>query len=804
MKSRIKIIPTLILGVLFLFKLSPVLSQSDSLRYVFREQKDKKDSYSLTGTITDSVTNLPISRVSIYTDNKFSGTTTDDAGRYFIELEAGIHKVTFRHISMIPITYKIALYGNGVINVKMAEKRTSLDEVVITGENSQQALVKVSTGIVRMTIEDLKKLPAFLGEPDVIKGIQSMPGVTSVGEGSSGINVRGGQTDQNLILMNDAMVISSNHAMGFLSPFNPDVVQNAELYKGSLSSQYGGRASSALKIQMKRGNLEKWGLEASLGTSSNKLTLEGPIVKEKLSVLLSSRVSNANWLLRKVQNADIKNSSIQFYDIYGSIFYKINQKLQLEVNTLQTSDNFKFSNQFGYKWNVSVSSLNLKAFLNDNLSIQSMLAYGDFSNSYFDPSGPESATVTNGIKYIQGKISGLATLKKHEFILGVEGIRYTSKPETISPYDNLSLIQSRSIDKDNGSELAFFLSDDWNNEGKFALSAGLRASYYFQQGADSVFLYGENQVKDKSSITDTLIFGSSDKIKSYSGIEPRVSARITISKNQTIKLSYSRMIQYIQAISNSTGPTPIDIWQVPTVHIKPLISDNFSVGYFLNSKNTMWSYSIELFSRKTQNQLDYKDFADLFLNNTLETELVNSDARANGVEVLLKKNLGKWNGWLAYTFSRSQLKTNNEITQNRINNGDWYPSNFDKPHNATFVVTRKIAKKGLFSTNISYSSGRPISIATETYFIDNVVIPNYSDRNSYRIPNYFRLDLAITIGSILRKIDDNLVIGVYNLTSRRNAYSVFFERDRETLKMKPFKLSILGTAFPSITYSVKF
>lgn len=776
-------------------------AQQDTLIYTFTDTTNANPaiSYNLTGIIKGP-DNEPISKVSIYIDGQFSGTNTDDFGRYFLALAPGKYKVVIHHISMQPKTLTLFLYGNGVINITMSEKRYNLDEVIISAENLSENINRTLAGRVYMDVNELKTIPAFLGEPDIIKSLQFIPGVTSTGEGSSGFNVRGGQADQNLILINDALVLSSNHALGFLSPFNPDVTQDFTLYKGNVPSYYGGRTSSTLSISMRHGSLEKANLHASLGTATSKLLMEGPVIKNKVSGILAIRKSNSNWLIRKVKNPDIKNSTLNFSDLYGSIYAQLSPTTQVEVNTLYTGDLFKFSSEFGYEWNTSLSSLTIKSLLSKKISLIGMVAYGNFENSLFDPSGAESAKVKNGTSYWQGKLSTLLTSKKNSLTLGLEFVDYRSKPETIAPYNENSGITRKSVRKDRGIETAGFISNEWSPSDFFSVVAGIRFSYYEQRGPTTIFLYQDASPKSESTIIDSLKY-SSGRVEAFNGFEPRISLRLKLSEKKSIKLSYTRLIQYIHSISNTSAPTPIDLWQVSTKYIPPQLADNFSAGLFCNSKQDLWSFSTEFFYRSTTGQIEYKDFAQLFLNKHIESELISSIGKAYGIEFQVKKNIGKWTGWLAYTYSRSILRTKSKFEEELINDGNWYPSNYDRPHIASIVLNRKLWPKGLFSISTQYSTGRPVGSISSSYIVNGTTIPNYSERNEIRLQNYFRVDLSITTGSLFKKIDDKLNISIYNLSGRRNAYSLLFKQDANSSTLKPYRVSILGTIFPSITYS---
>ena len=654
-----------------------------------------------------------------------------------------------------------------------------------------------------MTAQELQAIPAFLGEADIFKGLQLLPGVSSVGEGTSGINVRGAKTDQNLLVMNEALVLSSNHALGFLSAFNTDVTENFTLYKGNLPANFGGRAGSALDIQMREGDRENWGGKLGVGTSNAKLLLEGPLVKDKVSLILGARVSNTNWLLRQARDFDIKNSKLNFYDLYTGLSWEIKTGHKIEANTLITSDYFKFSNEFGYDWANRVSSVKYKGILTENLSISALFTDGNFNNAFFDPEGIDAARVDNGMNYQQGKVSGVWANSDFSVTAGLEGIYYKGKAERLSPYNEESSAEESQIGKEKGLELAAFASLEWEITEKTGLVAGIRYSGYNQFGPDTLYQYQSQAPITEENIIERTPVGKGS-IQRYSGIEPRFSFRQNITQHSSVKLSYSRLYQYIQSVSNTFGPTPIDLWQLSTTYIPPQRSDSFSLGYFKNSKDNKWEFSIDGFYRMTENQVEYRDFAEIFGNPHLETELVFGEGKAYGVELLAKKNLGLFTGWLAYTYSRSFFRTTSAFSDEQINQGDWFPSNYDKPHEVNFILSRKMYPRGLFNLSVNYSTGRPVNAVNASYVLGGLIVPEYSGRNEYRIPDYFRVDISYTVDKVFSKKGDSLNFSIYNLLGRRNAYSVFWKKDGDSQQLRPYRLAILGAIFPSISYTIDF
>ena len=780
-------------------------AQTDSLTFSFgKNEGSHPKTYILTGKITSKDMDEPIQGVGVHVDGLFTGISTDKFGTYFLTITPGDHKVAFRHISNIPVFTRILLYENGVVNLEMSEKNFELEGVVVMSDEPDRNVRNPITGVTKLTTQELKAIPAFLGEADIFKGLQLLPGVSSMGEGTSGINVRGAKADQNLLLMNEALVLSSNHALGFLSGFNTDVTETFTLYKGNLPANFGGRAGSALNILMRPGSKESWQGQLGLGTSNGKILLEGPVLKDKVSVIFGGRISNVNWLLGQARDLDIQNSKLNFYDGYLGLNWDLGKGHQLEANTLVTGDNFQFSDQFGYDWANRISTLRYKGILGESISISALIADGNFDNAFFDPEGVDAARVENGMRYQQGKFSGTWVKDNLALTAGVEGIYYRGKPEQISPYDEESAIQSEQVGKERGVEYSGFATLEYELGENTGFVAGIRYTGYSQLGPDTVYQYNPNAPISTDEIIGEVSYPSG-KIKSYSGLEPRFSLRQNLNPTLSLKLSYARLFQYIQSVSNTFGPTPIDLWQLSTTYIPPQRSDNFSLGIFKNSKNNTWEYSIDAFYRSSFNQVEYRDFAQIFLNPHMETELVFGQGEAYGAEFLIKKNLGIVTGWLAYTYSRSLFRSQSNFEEEQINGNEWFPSNYDKPHEVNFILSRKMYPRGLFNLSINYSTGRPVSAVTASYILNGgLVVPDYSQRNQYRIPDYFRVDLSYTVEKVFSKKGDSLNFSIYNLLGRRNAYSVFWKKDGDSQELRPYRLAILGSIFPSITYSIQF
>lgn len=748
----------------------------------------------LTGTITNAATGQPVSGAHIHVQGILAG-TADEQGKYFVLMNPGNNRLAIRHVSMQAQIFDLYVFQTSVFDVGMDERVFELEEIVVHSEETDANVKQVMVGSAVLKASDIRVMPALVGEPDVIKSLQYLPGVTSVGEGSSGFNVRGGRTDQNLTLINDAILLGTNHAIGFLSPYNSDAVEDFTLFKGNIPSAYGGRIASTLNVQMRNGNAERWSLQLTPGTSTSKVLVEGPLVKGKISFLSGGRISNTNWLLNEVKDSNVRSSSVQFDDTYSSIYFKLGSKSNLLLNLLTTGDYFRFSDQYGYQWSSLLASTTFKYLLSDNASIVTLVAFGNTKNSFFDLRPAQSAQLSNGVSYTQVKSSFSKTFKNNTLQTGIEAVLYEGLPEILKFVGNSN--PPRQVNKSAGVEASLFASYDFNPVEWFSLNAGIRYSSFLRPKSERQYLYRSNGSRSVSSIFDTTVVAPRWL---YDGMEPRFSARFSLSRDKSIKLGYSRIFQYLHSISNTTSPTPTDSWQVSTQYIKPQQSDNFSVGYFQNLKDNLWSFSSEVFYRETKNQLEYKDFASLNVNDHIETELIGADGRAYGAEIQMKKNRGRWTGWVSYTFSRALARTVGG--EDQINDGNWFAANYDRPHSASLVLNRKFRNHGSFNCTFIYTSGRPVSIINAYYSVNGTVVPNYTNRNEYRIPDYFRLDVSFRVANIIKKIEDSLTIGVFNLLGFSNAYSVYYSRLQNQSELQANKLALIGSPIPSITYSV--
>lgn len=793
-----------ILGEGFLFH-AQAQQRRDSV-LIFGTPKDTVgNNVSLTGTVYNKETGLPLPGSIVSLTPYGDGIPTDDEGRYRMQLPPGRYEISFRYLGFEIATWRVRLYANGIHDVSLAGKVVVLDEVILEGVARDRNINDITAGIEKMSIRQIRTMPALLGEVDVIRSIQMLAGVNTAGEGSAGFNVRGGRIDQNLVLQDGAMMFNTSHVLGFFSVFNPDVTEAFDLYKGHIPAQYGGRTSSVLDVRMKQGNFEKIRAQGGLGIVGSRMAINGPLIKEKTSFLLGGRWSYSGWILGLLRNPTVRNSKASFYDLNAAVSQRIGTNNTVTLSLYSSYDNFRFSDQFGYNWGTRLLNLKWNSIITPNFLSSFSLIGGDYSSTLYEPSGVEGFELENGMRYYQAKQNFLFTgLNRHKINAGLEGFVYQGQPETIRPLDAFSVVKERSISKDRGREIAIYVNDEINLDEKLTLSLGLRYSFYQHYGPKSERQYAEGQPRQLRNVTGLLEYGKGETIAQYHGPEPRAALKLQLSKNNSIKLSYNRMRQYVHLVSNSAAPTPIDIWQVSNAYLPPQMADNFSLGYYHNFQDNNWETALELYYKKSQNLVEYRDFAALLINDHLETELLGGEGSAYGGELTIRRTRGRWSGWLTYTYSRSLVRVAGVTADESVNNGDWFPAYYDQPHSLNFVARKKLAQKGAFAANFTYRSGRPFTALVASYESGTTSIPHFSDRNAYRIPDYMRLDLSFTGGTVFTKLDDDITLSFYNVLSRKNAYSIFYSRTEFFFIPKAFKLSVLGATFPALTYNVRF
>ncbi|MBQ0909944.1 TonB-dependent receptor [Flavobacterium sp. F-328] len=772
-----------------------------------------QEKYTLSGTVIDGNSNETLIGVNVVVTELKTGVTTNEYGFYSITLPKGTYTVQVSYLGYKTIEQTLNLNQNIKNNFNLFGNETTLKEVIISDNKTKIDIKKPEMSVNKLSISAIKKMPVVLGEVDVLKSILLLPGVTNAGEGASGFNVRGGGADQNLILLDEATIFNSSHVFGFFSVFNPDAIKDLKLYKGGIPARFGGRASSVLDIYQKDGNSKEFHVNGGIGLISSRILAEGPLVKDKGSFLIGGRSSYAHLFLKLSEEQ--KDNAAYFYDLNTKLSYKLNPNNSLYLSGYFGRDVFSlrdsFSNIYGnttvnLRWNHLFSE---KLFSNLSL-IYSDYYYGldlDFVGFKWD-SGIKNYNIKYDFKnYISDKF---------KLNYGMNSIYYEFNPGTIRPSKPDSGINFAQLDKKYAFEPALYLNADHDISNKISLSYGLRYSMFYRLGASDVNLYQDNnpvlfnpelKIYEKATPIGQKSFSRNQVIESFNYLEPRFSAAYQINDEQSIKASYNRMVQYLQLISNTSSPTPLDIWTPSDNFIKPQIADQVALGFFKNFSNDQYSFEVETYYKKVQNRLDYIDGADLIANNAIEQIILNGQLRSYGLELLLRKNEGKLNGWISYTLSRSEQQTPGRTPlETGINNGQWYNSVYDKLHNLAVTSSYTLNDKWSFGANFALQSGQPVTFPTGQYEYLGIVVPSYGLRNKNRLPAYHHLDIAATLtpkSNANRQWKGEWVFSIYNLYNRRNAASINFRQNADTGANEAVRTSIFGVV-PAVSYNFKF
>nr|WP_121269913.1 carboxypeptidase-like regulatory domain-containing protein [Pedobacter schmidteae] len=756
----------------------------------------------LAGYVKHSKSGEGVSGASISVLGSTTRTVTDQFGYYSITLPKGPHTIKVNFIGLEDTKRNINLYSDGKLNIAMVDFITALNVVTISTEKSSNVKSTVM-GAQKISIKNVKQLPRLLGEADLVRVLLTLPGVTSVGEGSTGMNVRGGAVDQNLVLFDGATIFNPAHFFGFFSGFNAEVVKDAELYKSSIPVKYGSRLSSVLEVVTREGNRNKISGSGGIGPLSGNVTLEGPIGK-KTSFIIGGRSTYSDWTLGLLENEQFRHSSAKFYDANLRITHDINDKNTVYLTGYKSGDRFKLDGDTTYRYGNSNAVLKWKHNFNNRLFSVFAVGYDHYDfNMISDRNTINDYHFNFNIGQVHGKAEFVYTPNaKHKFEAGLSAIRISSNPGDYKAIGKGAAIPVH-IQQENALETALYFSDNYTINPNLSFNLGFRANMYNYLGPREVYQYAQAKPRTEESITDTL--PRTGNIKNYFGFEPRISVRYSFSANASIKLSYNRTRQNIHMLSNTTAVNPTDTWKLSDEYIRPQIGDQLAIGYFRNFKDNSIETSLEVYYKRIQHALTYKNAAKLLLNSHIETDVANATGKAYGLELLIKKTAGKLNGWISYTYSRTLMKMDDPLVEEPINKGNYFPADYDKPHVFNFISNYKFSHRFSVSLTANYATGRPITMPVARYYYGGSYRMLYDDRNNSRVPDYFRTDLSINIEGnhkVKKLFHSSFTLGVYNLTGRRNPYSVYFTA--ENGKINGYKLSIIGTAIPFATYNFKF
>ncbi|PWT73066.1 MAG: TonB-dependent receptor [Bacteroidetes bacterium] len=765
----------------------------------------KSNETNVAGYVTDLKSGEPLPGISIFIESLKTSVVTDQYGYFSLILPKGRNTLRIEGMGIRPISRNLMVHGDGKINIEVESMVMTLRNVTITAQKINNVR-NPQMGMQRIDMTTIKQIPVVFGEADILRAITALPGVKTVGEASTGLNVRGGSADQNLIQFNDMTIFNPSHFFGMFSSFNPEIVKDVELFKSSIPARYGGRLSSVLNINGKEGNKKNIEGSAGIGLLTSRLNLEGPLIKDKSSFIVGGRTTYANWLLNLLPD-QYKNSRASFYDLNLGITHQFNKKNSLYLIAYLSHDKFNLNNDTTYQYSNKNVSLKWKHVFANKLTGLFILGYDRYDYSIGSDNVPYSAYKLS-FDINQASFKTIFTYfldNKNTLDFGLSSIYYKLHPGSYQPASKESVVAPDQVAPEQALESAIFVSERHNFNNNLSIDVGLRYSMFNYLGPQMVNTYPPGIPKTEGNIISVTNYPSGKFIKTYSNPEIRASIRYAFSEMFSIKGSYNSQSQYIHLISNTTAMAPTDIWKLSDPNIKPQWGDQVSLGLYKNFKSNTIETSVEVYYKRIKNYLDYASGAQLVMNHHLETDVVPTWGKAYGVEFLIKKTSGKLNGWISYTWSRVFLKMDDSTVGALINHGNYYPANYDIPNDFTIIGNYKVNHRFSVSMNATYSTGRPFTLPIGRYYYANGPRTLYADRNAYRIPDYFRLDLSMNIDGnykVYQRTHNSWTIGVYNLTGRKNAYSVYYVTENGSIN--GYKLSIFGSAIPYVSFNIRF
>ena len=759
----------------------------------------------LSGYIKDAANGEALIGATVYIPTLKQGTASNSYGFYSLTVPKGTYRLTVSYIGYITTEETVEANENQNITFSLKDNSKEIDEVVVSAEAANANVERVEMGVAKLPIKTIQKLPAFMGEVDIIKTIQLLPGIQSGGEASSGLYVRGGGPDENLMILDEAPVYNASHLMGFFSVFNSNAINDIQVYKSGIPAEYGGKASSVIDIRQKDGNSKKFGMDGGIGNLSSRLTLEGPIIKDKWSFILAGRRTYYDVLGRAAGIEELSDNKLYFYDLNGKSNLVINDKNRIFISGYMGEDNFELGESIYMRWGNATATVRWNHIFGEKLFMNVSAIYSNYDYNLGVPGdNADNFDWSSRIRDYNGKLDFTLFLNPRNTIkYGLNVIHHNFRPGKVETNGENSMFSDMELAHYNALESAIYLSNEQKISDRFSVQYGVRLSHFQQVGDGEVNYYENPEKPQDDELTGTEKFGKWDKIgDAFVHLEPRLAMKYTLDRNSSAKASYNSMVQNLHLITNTQSPSPLDIWLPTSTYIDPLIVDQVSVGYFRNFRNNMWKTSVELYYKDMQNVLDYKEGAELFLNEEIETELLHGSGESKGMELLVKKAQGKLTGWVGYTWAKTTR------TVEGINNGNPYPSSYDRTHDLSIVSNYELNERWNLSANFVFSTGSPTSYPVAKYNIQGNQVYEYSSRNSNRIPNYHRLDLSATYDfkkNKNRRFKQSINFSIYNVYGRRNAYSITPEANEDNLQQTEFvRLSIIGAPIPSITYNFKF
>lgn len=770
-----------------------------------RNSSLKGGNATIVGYLIDETTKAVVPNARISSSNGKVVVGSNSEGLYSITLPLGLNYIDISAHEYKSARRQVMLYADGRLNIEIRQNVELLREVRILSQRGS-TLKNLEMGVNKLSIANIKQVPAVFGEPDVLRVVLTLPGVQSVGEASTGFNVRGGSADQNLVLLDNSTIYNPSHFFGFFSAFNPDIVKEVQLYKSTIPEKFGGRLSSVLEVQNRQGDKSKLKGSAGIGMITSRFNIEAPIDSGKTSFIFGGRATYSNWLLDLLPD-EYKNSRASFYDFNLGLSHTINKNNEINLTAYHSNDNFKLSSDTSYNYRNKNASLEWKTIFSSKLNGVFKTTVDNYKYDIKSDQNPVNAYSLN-FRINQVNVRGdfkYAFSDSHIFNFGLSSIYYNLSPGTFLPLGTESLVATDIVQTEKALETAIFFGDEFKISEKLSLNLGLRYSVFNALGPRKMAYYAENVPKTDVNITEVIDYKNNEVIKTYHAPEIRLSSRYIITNDFSVKASYNTLRQYIHLLSNTTAISPTDVWKLSDPNIRPQKGSQVSLGLYKNFSSQTIETSIEGYYKRLEDFLDYKSGANLVLNHNIEQDVISTRGKAYGVEFFLKKNSGKLNGWLSYAYSRILLKMDDINVGPLVNNGEYYPANYDKPHSFNFTGNYKIKQRYHFSLNFTYSTGRPITLPVAKYQYGGSYRVYYSDRNAYRIPDYLRLDASFNIegNHKLKQLTHNSwTFGVYNLTGRRNVFSTYFTQEAGAIN--GYNLSIFATAIPFVNYNIRF
>lgn len=799
------------LGLSFLF-----------VNLAFGQNNISRDSFSFMGTVRDA-NKIALPEANVQVEGTSIGIATDMNGFFILRLPKNSYNLIISYLGYEAKQLPLVLDRNKAQVITLEESISQLEEIVVRDQAADYNLRSTDLGVTQLTIQSIRQLPSLLGEADVIRSVLLLPGVTTVGEGAGGFNVRGGNTDQNLVLMDDVPLFNTSHLLGLFSVFNPDAVQKMTFYRGGIPPQYGGRSSSVLDIQLKDPDLQKLHLNGGVGLLASRLLVEAPIIKNKLSAYAAGRVSYAGYLFNFLPDEELKQTQANFYDIVTKLKFRWNDRNQVQFMGYRSKDAFRLpgnntgtvgvnANSTLFEWQTTLFSLRWTHFFNERFFMNVLAANSEYAPGYKIEEPSSAAQLNSRILYQNVKIDLQQSGDKHQWNYGVSAIRYEIDPANLKPTSPESAINPIDLPTEQAVETAIYWGDNWTINERFSLNYGLRYSWFANLGPAEVFEYDAERPRDINTVTNSKLYDNNNIIKTYHGAEPRAALNWRLTAESSFKIGYNRMRQYIQLISNTTAALPIDRWKVSDTYVQPQVTDQFSLGYFRNFLDNSFETSLEVFYKNIENLSDYRSGVNFLLLEKMETALLQGKGRSYGLEVLVRKNTGRLNGWLTYTYSKSEILVNSPYPEDAVFSGSYYPTNFNRPHVLNVIANYRFNGRITFSANFTFSSGRPVTYAQDKFYVGNVYVPSFVNRNRNKIPDYHRLDLGMTIEPKRRpdlRWESRWTFSLYNAYARKNPYSVFFQTQNNNKfqvsnRVNAFRLAVIGTIVPAMTYEFKF